>query len=305
MTTISSARAVYVLARAVDYLGTAVFLGGLVFLALVWPAGAAVRSARRLVVIGWFLGMIGTVTAIGLQGVWATDRPMADVLSADLLGQVLDLRFGQVWFAKALLWVLAGVVLADLLARKENAARSVPWRVGAGAVGLGLLRATGMTGHIAEAGGTWWAQLADLVHQCAISVWIGGLVMLLLGVLPRRQPDELHTVVPRYSRFAMFSVLAIVSTGALLGWQVLGGIDPLTTTDYGRLLLIKVGLLGVVLAAAFASKTWVDRRLDLAVARDGDVRTVRPFVFSVAAETVVVIFVLIAASLLVTASPGR
>jgi hypothetical protein len=74
-------RAAYVFARGIDYFGGALFLGGLAFLALLWPAGAAARGARRVVVIGWLLGLVGTVAAIGLEGVWVSDRPFGDVFS--------------------------------------------------------------------------------------------------------------------------------------------------------------------------------------------------------------------------------
>ena len=138
-------------------------------------------ASRTVVVIGWLFGLLGTVAAIGLEGVWVSDRPFGDVFSADLLNQVLDIEFGRVWFARALLWVLAGVVLADLLRRGEQAARSTAWRVG-------------LIGHALDAPSPLWAQLAGLVHLTGIVLWIGGLAVLLLGVLPRRRPEELAVV---------------------------------------------------------------------------------------------------------------
>ena len=303
--TVTVERAAYVLARGLDYFGGALFLGGLAFLALLWPAGAKTPGARRVVATGWLFGLLGTVAAIGLEGVWVSDRPFGDAFSTDLLNQVLDLEFGRVWFARALLWVLAGVVLADLLRRGEQAARSTAWRVGAGAVGLGLLRTNGMVGHAVDAPKPVWAQLAGLVHLTGIVLWVGGLAVLLVGVLPRRRPDELAHVVPRYSRLAMVSVALIVTGGLVLAWQVVGSVGVVFTTDYGRLLLVKLAIFALVLVIAQASRGWVAHRLDFAVVLRGDAATVRPFVYSVAAETTLVVFVLVAASLLVTASPGR
>jgi putative copper export protein len=303
--TVTVERAAYVLARGLDYFGAALFLGGLAFVALLWPAGARARGTRRVLVTGWLLGLLGTVAAIGLEGVWVGDRPFGDAFRTDLLGQVLDLDFGRVWFARALLWVLAGVVLTDLLRRGEHAARSSAWRVGAGAVGLGLLRTNGMVGHALDAPKPLLAQLAGLVHLTGIVLWIGGLAVLLLGLLPRRRPDELAHVVPRYSRLAMVSVALIVAGGLVLAWQVVGSVGAVFTTDYGRLLLVKLAIFALVLLIAQASRSWVAHRLDFAVVLRGDAATVRPFVYSVAAETTLVVFVLVAASLLVTASPGR
>ncbi len=295
----------YVLARSVDYFGMTLFAGGLFFLAFLWPAGADQGRARKVVGIGWLLGLAGTIAGLGLQGAWAAQRPAADFLDWDLLGQVLDTQFGRVWFAKTLLWLLAGVVLADLLQRGHIAARSTAWRVGAGVVTLGVLRTTGLTGHAVESTRPLLTQLADLVHLAGICAWIGGLAVLLFGVLSRRDPGELASVVPRYSKLAMVSVLAVIAAGAVLAWQTVGTWDRLSTTDYGRTLVVKLLVLAVVLVIAQGSKSWVARRLDFAVVLRGDAATVRPFVYSVAAETALVIVVLLAASLLVTASPGR
>lgn len=294
----------YVLARCVDYFGMTLFTGGLFFLAFLWPDGAAQGRARKVVGIGWLLGFAGTVAGLGLQGTWSAQRPAADLFDWDLLGQVLDTQFGRVWFAKALLWLLAGVVLADLLQRGRAAAGSTAWRVGAGVVTLGLLRTTGLTGHAVESTRPLLTQIADLVHLAGICAWIGGLAVLLFGVLSRRDPGELAAVVPRYSRLAMLSVFAVIAAGVVLAWQTVGSWHRLSTTDYGRTLLVKLLVLAIVLVIAQGSKSWVSRRLDFAVVLRGDAATVRPFVYSVAAETALVIVVLLAASLLVTASPG-
>jgi copper transport protein len=298
--TVDAARSWYVLARLVDYLGIALFFGGSGFVALLWPVGSAVRATRRVIATGWLLGVAGAAATIVLEGVWAGGGP----IGWPLVTRVLATDFGRVWLAIALLWVLAGVVLADLLQRKEIAARSAAWRIGALAVGLGLVRAIGLTGHTSDSGAA-LVEIADLAHLLGMALWIGGLAVLLFGVLPRRRPDELARVVPRYSRLAMISVGTVVLAGVVLAWQSLGSVDALLHTDYGRILLIKVGVLAVVLAAAQASKSWVGRRLDFAVVLRGDAHTLRPFVYSVTAETVLVVFVLLAASVLVTANPGR
>jgi copper transport protein len=302
---VSTAQTIYVLARYADYVGMVVFVGGLLFVALLWPAGSQDRRARAIIVSSWLTGLVSTVATIGLQGVWAFGRPVADFLDADLFGQVLGVEFGRVWFAKGLLWVLSTVVLVDLMRRGGDAARSTAWRVGAGAVAVGLLRTTAMTGHSSDASGLLWAQVGDLLHLAGICAWIGGLAMLLCGVLPRRRPEELASVVPRYSRLATTAVLSIVIGGAVLGWQIVGSVGALSETDYGQLLLLKIGAFAVVLIAAWYSRNWVARRLDFAVVLRGHGATVRPFVYSVIVETVIVVFVLLAASFLVTASPGQ
>jgi copper transport protein len=301
----SSTKTAYVIARDVDYVGTTLFYGALAFVAVLWPAGARVPATRRLLGIAWLAGLTGTVAAIGLEGAWAAGRPPGDAAHWSVIKQALQLDFGRQWATKALLWVLAGVVLADLLHRCEGAARSLPWRVGALAVGLGSIRVIGLTGHSHDVQHPTIAQVADFVHLTALSLWIGGLATLLLGVLPRRRPDELRTVIPGYSTLALLCVLSVVASGTVMAWQLLDRPAALLDTTYGHLLLAKLGTLAVIMAAAWCSKTWVAHRLDFAVVLRGESATVRPFVYSVAAETALVLLVLTLASFLVTANPGQ
>ncbi|MGI5400916.1 CopD family protein [Streptomyces sp. CA-135486] len=292
-------------ARWVEYLALALFVGGLGFLTLIWPQGSEDRHARTVLTLAWGCGLAATVAGTGLQGANAAMGSLGDALDPATYADALAGEAGIVRAARALLWLLATVVLAAVLQGGERTARSPGWRVGAAVVCLGLLRTVGMSGHGTEGTHAGWGAVADLVHLLGISLWIGGLVLLLTGVLPRRRPDELAPVVHRYSTLAGVSVTAVAAAGVVLSWQVLGSFEALFDTSYGRLLLVKVALLATVLLVARRSRSWVRTRLDIAVLLRGDRATVRPFVYSVAAETGLVLAVLAAASLLVTAAPGR
>ncbi|WP_369169838.1 copper resistance protein CopC [Streptomyces sp. R28] len=294
-----------VAARWAGYLSLALFIGGLAFVTLLWPRGAHEPRARALLGLAWTCGLLASVAAIGLQGAYTAFGDLRDALRGETYADVLTTEPGIVLAARVLLWVLAAVVLSALLQGGPRTSRSPGWRVGALAVCLGLLRATGMAGHNSEGGEPTWGAIADLVHLLGVSLWIGGLVMLALAVLPRRRPGELAAVVPGYSRLAAISVAGIVAAGLVLAWQVVGSYDALLHTSYGHLLLAKTAVLGVVLLVALASRQWVRTRLDLAVLLRGDAATVRPFGYSVAAETGLVLVVLAVTSLLVTANPGQ
>ncbi|MEV2194176.1 copper resistance protein CopC [Streptomyces phaeochromogenes] len=294
-----------VAARWAGYLSLALFIGGIAFVALLWPRGAGEPRARAMLVLAWTVGLLSTVASLGLQGAYAELGGIRDALSASVYANVLATGPGLALAARGLLWVLAAVVLSALLQGGGRTARSPGWRVGALAVSLGLLRATGMTGHNSEGTQPTWGALADLVHLLGASLWIGGLAMLAVAVLPRRDPDELALVVPGYSKLAGASVAAIAVAGLVLAWQVVGSYDALLHTSYGQLLLVKTGALALVLFAAWRSRQWVRTRLELAVLLRGEAATVRPFGYSVAAETGLVLVVLAVTSLLVTADPGR
>ncbi len=290
------AKSLYLLARSFDYLGTTVFLGGMAFVAMLWPDGAGTSRLRRLLVLGWLCGLAGSAAGLCLEAAWIAGKPPSAAFDPAVLVPVLDSAFGRVWVARTLLWVLALVVLIDLSRRGATAARSLAWRVGAGAVGLGILRTNGMTGHALDLPG--WGQAVVFVHLLVVCVWIGGLAVLLIAVLPTRDRDVLVHVLPRYSKLALISVATLTAAGSLLAWRLVGSVDALFGSGYGRILLIKLSVFALMLAAGLASKTWVDRRMKVAA-------NTRTLALSVAVETVFAVVVLGVAALLVTTSPGR
>jgi len=286
------------------FLCVALLIGGLAFLVIAWPEGGGVPRVRRSLSLAWVLGLGMALAQIGLQAAYAALLPLSGVFDATALESLFGTRVGSVLIARALLWLLAGVVLVGLLQQQQRAAYSAGWRVGLIAVGFGLLRTIGMTAHDDSAHPLVGA-IADTAHLAGVSLWIGGLVVLLFGVLPRHVPSEMATAVARYSNLALVSMLAIIGAGTLLAWQVVGSVHDLLHTSYGHTLLLKLALVTAVLALAQHSKAWVRHRLDVAVILDGDRATVRPFIYSVAAEAGLALAILAAASVLVTSSPGR
>ncbi|WP_406439117.1 copper resistance protein CopC [Streptomyces sp. NBC_00631] len=291
--------------RWVGYLSLALYVGGLAFCALLWPQGAQDRRTRRLLTLSWAAGLAAGLLGPGLQGAYGAMGTLGDVLRSATYTDLLGSEIGIVAACRVLMWVLAAIVLAALLQGGERAARSPGWRVGFLAVALGLLRTTGMTGHNAEGTHPGWGEVADLIHLLGVSLWLGGLALLVFGVLPRRRPEELSAAVSGYSTLAGVSVAAILAAGSVLTWQIVGSFGALVDTGYGRLLLLKLAVLAVVLLIAQSSRAWVRTRLDVAVLLRGDRATVRPFVYSVVAETGLVLVVLAATSVLVTSAPGR
>lgn len=135
---------------------------------------------------------------------------------------------------------------------------------------------------------------ADVAHLVAMGLWLGGLAALLVA-LPRIPGPELTAAAGRFSRIAAWSVLVLVITGSYQAWRQLGTWSAWLSTGYGRLLLVKVVLVGLLLLAAAWSRRWVRRH-------GGEARTLRR---SVLAEAALGVVVLAVTALLVEAEPGR
>src|SRR4029453_5532195 len=101
---------------------------------------------------------------------------------------------------------------------------------------------------------------ADLVHVAGMACWLGGLVVLCVAVLPRRDVAELREVLPRYSALALGAIVALVVSGGYQAWRQVGSIDELKSTDYGRLLIAKLVAFAALIVAAAFSREIVNRR---------------------------------------------
>jgi putative copper export protein/methionine-rich copper-binding protein CopC len=293
----------FAVVRMVSYLSMALLCGGLAFLALVWPAGAAVRRSRLVLWAAWGSGLIATGLGIALEGALASGRGFGSLFDASQLATTLSGHSGTVWAVRALLYLLAAPVLMQLRRTGAAVVRSGPWLVGASAVAVGLLRTPGFVAHASEGSWAWLGSVADLVHLVGVAVWIGGLGFLCLVVLPRRRPDELRRVVPAFSAIAVGAVVAIVIAGAFMSWQLVGSVHALTGTQFGHVLLVKLGIFLAVMGTAWVSRRWVQQQLTFAVVTDGDAELVRPFVWSVLAESALAMGVLAIASVLVNTNP--
>src|SRR5919107_2491439 len=114
-------------------------------------------------------------------------------------------------------------------------------------------------------------------------VWLGGLAALLAGLLrPGVDAGVLAEALPRWSRVASASVAALVVTGVVQSVREVGSPAALVSTTYGWILLAKLALVLLLLAAAGVSRVWVQQHLGLARPRPGGRRRVTAHAFAAA-----------------------
>ncbi len=91
----------------------------------------------------------------------------------------------------------------------------------------------------------------DVLHVAAGATWLGGLagLMVTLPSLSGRARDA-SVVLARFSGVAASVLALLVVAGSLLGWRIIGSWSGLFGTTYGRLLLVKVGVVAVVAGIA-------------------------------------------------------
>jgi copper transport protein len=180
----------------------------------------------------------------------------------------------------ALVAALAGTVGLAAQAMADAERVSVLWRDGSGVVvsieaaglaaALALLRirrrtwallalltvvaAEGWRSHAQTAAPGWGALLTG-VHLAAAAIWVGALVTTTLSVLAwRREPAAVRWVLSGYMRLALWTVVVVIGTGVMSA-LVLLPLSDVFSTNYGRVLLVKLGLVTTATALALTARS--------------------------------------------------
>ncbi len=258
-------------ARGLQYAATALGVGGLAFLLLAWlPAlgalagiGGAWSDAARgfgarlrsLLLLAAALGALSAAAGVVLEGAEAAGVAGFSALSWTIVRETLETRFGTVWGIAALAWLAFGAFVAAGL-RHPAERRPRPYLLAPLAVPLVFaVLEPALSGHGSTQSPVALNFTLNVIHVAAMAVWLGGLATLLF-VLPgaTRQlepPDRgrlLAANLSRFSRVALLSVGAILLTGLGQAYVYVRHLDALLETGYGRAVLVKLGLLGAVIA---------------------------------------------------------
>jgi copper transport protein len=243
------------------------------------PAGATEEDrSLRAVTIAMFAAIGAALVLVPIYLLLSTAK--FSTLSVTDIGGLLPLvrisSFGRGIADLELLLALFAVAaaVAVWLDRPDRPRRSIVelLALGAGiACAASLLVVPGLTGHAAQTSPRSLALALDWTHLAAGSVWLGGLIGLLVlwGAVRRgRRMRALAIVVPRFSRVALGAVLALVATGTAQTVEHLPTLSALWDTSYGRAILVKIGLLGGALVLGAINLLVTTPRLSRAGARD-------------------------------------
>ena len=258
------------LTRGIHFAATVVASGTVGFGVLVAePASTGyAKLQRQLAALTWL-----AIAAAVLSGAMWLVLLTADLLETtptDILlnggtGEVLtDTRFGQVWCARLLIALALGLFVSLWPSLRW-------WQLGAAIALLAPLATVGHAG--ATPGRTGDVHLAsDIVHLLAAGAWVGSLPALAFTLWQAsRQANDASKMfvvqaVRRFSFFAVFSVGALLASGIINTWNLVHGPQALVSTDYGRLLTIKIGLFVAMVGIAAVNKFYLTPRLPTAAA---------------------------------------
>ena len=202
------------IARGFRYTGLVLCVGVLGVCALLWTWALPRRRTVLLVGVGWLLLVTATVL------------------------DFLDTGAGALLYAQAVALALLAVAAAAIVRGRRGGRAAL------------AVAAAGLSASIAAAGHATGAPLAiaaTTVHLLAMAIWLGGLCVLTLIVLPGKHSDGLQ----RWSQLAFGCVAAVVLTGEYQAWRQLWPIESLWSTDYGITLCAKLFLVVAMLVLAY------------------------------------------------------
>jgi copper transport protein len=165
----------------------------------------------------------------------------------------------------------------------------------------------GAAGHAAQTAPRGVSVLLDWLHLVTGSLWLGGLIGLLVvwRSLPAgRVVAGLVVCVPRFSNVAFVSVLLLLGTGIGATVLHLPLVSALWQTSYGKVILIKIGLLALTLPLAAANL--LRNKPGIVAAATEPARGERPARLLrglVAGEAVIIVGAVFAAALLSSLAP--
>ncbi|MGH9010903.1 MAG: copper resistance D family protein, partial [Acidimicrobiia bacterium] len=252
--------------------------------------------ARRLLCQGQAAALGNTIHTLGIKGDGENGLTAVSAFRPDVISTVFGTHFGNVLLTRAALLLAAVPMLAMLARQPERAVRSSTWQFTASVVGAGTVATHCLTGH-AYAAGT-GATLAALAHLTGATVWLGGLVMLAVVLLPRSRWDESRLVIPVFSALAEKAVALMAVAGVALFILLEPGWNGLAASGWGQLLFAKLVLVAFILALGSKARSFTRRHL-VRMAADGTA-SLRPLAATVAAELALAMGVLTATALLVS-----
>jgi putative copper export protein len=247
-------------AKALLYASLLIVIGASALRWLLLPRTASELGPRRVLSIEQSISRLafGAATialAACILRVWTHTLSafgVGDAGSWDNLKLIaLESRWGQSWK----LQTAAALIL--LIACALTAWRRAAWPLAT----LSVLVFTATIPLLGHAAGDAFRGVLHTVHILAAGLWLGTLAVVLLMRIPAARLDSIEPrftgrrvrliILCRFSTMALPSAATAIAAGVVAAYLYVGAFSNLWTTAYGRVLLVKVALVGGISFAGY------------------------------------------------------
>lgn len=254
----SSLDAPIALVRAIHFAAAIVLFGQFAFLLAVSPGRQAPPHFFRTTAWALAVTLASAVAWLALEAVAMSGLPAREALSMGTLAVVAtQTQYGKLWLFRMLLY---GGLIALVAALRGTDDRQPPFAealIAGVLAGFALAALAGM-GHAGASQGFARALhlAADAVHLLAAGAWLGALLPLI-GVLGgvsdtvrRNAPHLAVHATQRFSVLGVASMTVVVLSGIINAGYTLMTPAALVTSQYGWLLLAKIGVFATIIGFA-------------------------------------------------------
>jgi len=255
--------------RAIHFASTAMVFGIILFRFQIaelafQKAGTAVLASkinylRKLTWIFWIslaLAVLSGTMWLVLLAANIGDEPIPVAVSDGTLWTVLtQTRIGFVWIVRLILLAFLASWLLSVSPDYKSGFRSRWLPIFCAACFMGSLAWSGHAGGTPGIDGHLHVA-SDFLHLIAAGAWLGGLLPLTLLFASARNAQDpsmpllVRSVTSRFSTVGLFAVGTLLATGIVNAAILIGSLSALLETNYGNLLLSKIGLFAVMVCVA-------------------------------------------------------
>jgi copper resistance protein D len=221
------------------------------------------RRLFRLAVWSLLTALLSALLWFWLEVASMGGLALTSAFSATEWQKVLfETQFGRVWQLRLSVIAVAFALVASGLARDEirRGLIQVLWLLS-----VVLLVSLAWISHAAAAKVQPLGLLGDALHLCAAGAWIGGFAPLAMFLTRARLSPSISRlaapVLQRFSTLSLCCVSALILSGISNSWQLVGSIPALFTTPYGRLLLFKLTLFGILIGFGTRNRFLIKTKL--------------------------------------------
>jgi copper transport protein len=269
-------------------------------------AGTDLRALTIAFGVVAFLGLIAIPAYLEEAVAIDSLRSFWDVTGVIPLWRVTAFGRGYVDIELCFALFVAAAAVAIWADRPERERRSVAGLLalsGALTAAAAVLVLPGAVGHAGQTSPRGVAVPLDWLHLVSGSLWVGGLVGLLVvwASLPSaKRVAGLAVCVPRFSNVAFVSVLVLLGSGVGAAVLHLPVLDALWLTSYGKVILIKAGILLAAMLLASVNLLRTKPGLSKPEVSEASARLLRRLV---SGEVVLVAGAILAAAVLSSLAP--
>lgn len=244
------------LTRLVSTLAIATLFGALLVITAAWPEGVEYLVTIKFLRVVWGVAVIGTFFFMAFASAAVTPEGGGGPFSPGTWGDLLDAGWAGRAVLLRMLLVLGSVWVAFRPDRAidptaQLLALGIP---GLAAATIGLSRTIGDLAAIGA--------LVGIVHALAMSVWVGGVVLLARVVLSGPGDEDLVHAVRGFGRVSTPAILVTIVTGLIQMVRLDGG--ELFSSGHGRIVVLKTIVVAVMIFVAFSARQFVAQRMNRA-----------------------------------------